>query len=198
MQDNSSHSTASGSYAARLRPTEEQSQEVLDSWRKSRNRARDKWFNPNKKDSGRFNFDELEKRLSESGNHPSYNPDNYPLQAKPHAQSVAPQPALSEEPPIENFEPSTVLFEPPQGEWVQPSWVRSEAVHDEWLQPERLQPQWELPAETQTDLARPAPQPLSKSLPVQTPPPSEAVVTMARIMSDLGLTSNKYEDEESL
>lgn len=196
MQDNSSHSTASGSYAARLRPTEEQSQEVLDSWRKSRNRARDKWFNQNTKNSGRFDFVELEKRLSESGNHPVYNPDNYPLQAKPHAECVAPQPALSEEPPIEIFEPDTVLFEPSHDEWVQPehqrpewvqtSWVRSELVQDEWLQPERLQPQWELPSESQTELARPAPQPLSKSLPAQTP--SEAVVTMARIMSDLGLT----------
>ncbi len=188
MQDNSSHSTASGSYAAHLRPTEEASQEMADSWRASRNRARDKWFN--KKDSGRFDFAELEKRLSESGNHPVYNPDNYPLHMRKEQKDVPP--------PVQ---PQSLKSLPSSG--VESEMHVSRAIaHEQLLSnqaPEQTsdadtswsqRPAWESPAwETQTDF-----QPATSAPSTTHTASSETVEAFARILSELGMTTN---DEQS-
>lgn len=190
MQDNSSHSTASGSYAAHLRPTEGASQEIADSWRASRNRARDKWFN--KKDSGKFDFAELEKRLSESGNHPVYNPDNYPLHMRKDEQQV---------PPPVQPQSAKPYVEPPS---VESEMHVSRAVAHEQLLPEQPQtsawdddsswsqrPVWESPAwENQVNFQPPSPARAATHT-----ASSETVETFARILAELGMTSSD-EDEK--
>lgn len=201
MQDNSSHSTASGSYAAHLRPTEEASQEIADSWRASRNRARDKWFN--KKDSSRFDVAELEKRLSESGNHPVYNPDNYPLHMRreqPTQEPVKPMPAnpysdqeseLETDPKLElemhfaninidviadlqlssNQDPST----DPTGNWNDESFSISWSARPDWAEA----------------IAQPQPVIIEASSNSQSQASAETVEAFARILAELGMTSPK-------
>ncbi len=169
MQDNSSHSTASGSYAAHLRPTEEASQEIADSWRASRNRARDKWFN--KKDSSRFDVAELEKRLSESGNHPVYNPDNYPLHMR-REQQAAQEPA---QPPVKPMSSAQNINTDPTIDW------NDESLSTSWS----ARPAW---AEA---IAQPQQVIIEASSASQNQASSETVEAFARILAELGMTSPK-------